>query len=207
VNGKRLLDLGCGDGAELLSWARLGASVVGVDNSPRQLTVAQQGADALGFGTDRCRLVLADLLQLPDDLLQEEFDVVVSVAVSSWIGDLDRWFAEVFRALKPGGVFLLAAAHSLSAFYRARQRGEADWQSYFDEGPFTERLGEDGAHHRWNPAGETLTTVQWMHTLGHLVTAVAQAGLRISHLVEIPDGAETYGVTGGPGELILRATK
>jgi len=34
VSGKRLLDMGCGDGAEMLEWARLGAIVVGVDNSP-----------------------------------------------------------------------------------------------------------------------------------------------------------------------------
>src|SRR5256885_2570027 len=34
VRGKRLLNLGCGDGKELLEFARDGALVVGVDNSP-----------------------------------------------------------------------------------------------------------------------------------------------------------------------------
>jgi len=207
VTGKRLLDLGCGDGAELLSWARLGAFVVGVDNSPRQLAVAQQGVEALGLTADRCRLVLGDLLRLPDDLLRAEFEVVFSAGVTSWIGDLERWFTAVHRALKPGGVFILAAAHSLSLFYGARERGASDWETYFDEGPFMEQLGEDGVRHRWNPAGDGLTTVQWMHTLGHMVTAVAQTGLRISHLVEISDQEELYSVAGGPGELILRATK
>lgn len=207
VAGKRLLDLGCGDGAELLSWARLGASVVGVDNSPRQLAVAQAGAVALGLPAGRCRLILGDLLELPDDLLRGEFDVAFSVGVAGWIGDLDRWFTSVYRALAPGGVFLLGTVHSLAAFYRARDEGAGDWASYFDEGPFVERLGEGGATHRWNPAGEAVTTVQWMHTVGHVVTAVARAGMRISHLVELPDGASLYGIDGGPGELVVRATK
>jgi SAM-dependent methyltransferase len=207
VAGKRLLDLGCGDGAELLSWARLGASVVGVDNSPRQLAVAQQGADALGLVPDRCRLVLADLLQLPDDLLRGEFDVVFSSAVTSWIGDLERWFGSVHRALRPGGIFVLGAGHPVAQYFRERLRGATDWPSYFQEGPFVEMRD---ASDRWNPAGEHLTTVQWMHTLGHIVTAVAQSGLRVTHLRELPDNAESYGpinVPGGPGEFLLHAVK
>lgn len=45
ITGKRLLDLGCGDGFELLEWAQAGAHVVGVDNSPQQLAAAQRAAD------------------------------------------------------------------------------------------------------------------------------------------------------------------
>lgn len=208
VRGKRLLDLGCGDGAELVSWARLGASVVGVDNSARQLAEARRAAEAAGLDEARCQLVQADLLRLQEALLRGEFDVVFSSGVSTWIGDLELWFGDVYRALRPGGVFVLGAAHSLAMFYRERQNGATDWASYFDEGPFTQTLGgESGAAHRWNPAGDSLTTVQWVHTLGHLLTAIAQAGLRIEHVVETPDAAETYGVAGGPGTLIVRATK
>jgi hypothetical protein len=52
--------------------------------------------------------------------------------------------------------------------------------------------------------------VQWLHTLGHIVTAVAQSGLRVTHLRELPDNADRYGpagVAGGPGEFLLRAVK
>ena len=41
VKGRRLLDLGCGDGAELVNWAQRGATVVGVDNSAQQLASSQ----------------------------------------------------------------------------------------------------------------------------------------------------------------------
>ncbi|MGH2350499.1 MAG: class I SAM-dependent methyltransferase [Chloroflexota bacterium] len=204
VRGQRLLDLGCGDGAELLEWARLGAEVVGVDNSSVQLAAARRNADALGVPRDRCRLVLADVLRLPDELLQGAFDIVFSSAVLTWIGDLDRWFAAVVAALKPGGVFLLEGGHPLAAFYRDQQQGASGWDSYFDEGPFVERCD---ASHRWNPAGEDLATASWMPTLGHVVTAVAQAGLRVSHLVEVPDHADVYGIPGGPGTFVVRAVR
>ena len=69
----------------------------------------------------------------------------------------------------------------------------------------------------WNlpvdPA-EPLTTIEWGHTLGSLVTAVARAGLHIDALLELPDTEETrsdygveYGVNGRPGRIILAATR
>lgn len=72
--------------------------------------------------------------------------------------------------------------------------------------------GGDGAERRdasdrWNPAGEDLTTLSWMYPLGRVVTAVAQAGLGVSHLVELPDHADAYGIAGGPGTFIVRAVK
>jgi SAM-dependent methyltransferase len=203
VRGKRLLDLGCGDGAELLEWARLGAAVVGVDNSPLQLAAARRAAQALGVPEARCRLVLADIMRLPQHLLRHEFDLVFSSGVLTWIGDLERFFAAVRTALRPGGVLLLEGGHPLALFYRDRERGSTPgWSSYFDEGPFVERRD---ATHRWNPAGEDLTVAEWLHTLGHVVTAVARSGLRLTHLVELPDGAADYGVEGGPGSIVLRA--
>ena len=119
VQGKRLLDMGCGDGAEMLEWARAGAIVTGVDNSPVQLASALRNAERLGV---ECRLVQADLLRLPEDLLQGEFDIVFSAWVETWIGDLDGWFASAKRALKPGGRFLLNGGHPVSQYVQRWSR-------------------------------------------------------------------------------------
>ena len=113
IQGKRLLDMGCGDGAEMLEWALAGAIVTGVDNSPVQLATARRNAERLGV---ECRLVQADLLRLPEDLLQGEFDIVFSAWVEAWIGDLDGWFGNVRRALKTGGRFLLNGGHPVSQY-------------------------------------------------------------------------------------------
>lgn len=192
VSGKRLLDMGCGDGDEMFQWALLGADVVGVDNSPKQLEAAQDNADALGIS---CCFVLADLLHLPEDLLKGEFDIVCSSAVTCWIGDLARWVCNVCLALKPGGIFLLSAAHPLTAFARDIIEGESNRESYFSEGPCSEQI--DGIP-------DEITTVEWYHTLGSLVTAVGKSGLRITDLIEHP-GCGNY--EGWPGAFTLRAVK
>jgi len=200
VAGKRLLDLGCGDGFELLEWARLGADVVGVDNSPRQIATAQRAADTLRVS---CQLVVADLLQLPSDLLQGDFDLVFSAWVTAWIGDLDQWFYLVNLALKPGGIFVLSGGHPFSIFINDVQSHEGVHTSYMEVGPFVQESTADD----WNPAGDQLTTIQWAPTLGKIVTAVAQSGLRLTHLLELGDGENKYGLKSFPLEFILRAVK
>ena len=211
VQGKRLLDMGGGDGTEMLEWARAGAIVTGVDNSPVQLASALRNAERLGV---ECRLVQADLLRLPEDLLQGEFDIVFSAWVEAWVGDLDGWFANAWRALKPGGRFLLNGGHPVSQYVQEMEQGDPLRDSYFNEGPY---FLDESPGDPWNPAGDPgnpLTTIEWGHTLGSLVTAVAEAGLRIDTLLELPDTDETrsdygieYGVKGRPGRIILAATK
>ncbi len=197
VRGKRLLDMGCGDAPEMLEWALLGADVVGVDGSPKQLEAAQRNADKLrdaGKLKTSCRLILADLLRLPEDLLRGEFDIVFSGWVTCWIGDLDKWFRNVFLSLKPRGIFLLCAGHPISEVLAGRRK------SYASEGPIIEEGSEPSS---WNPAGDYITTYEWYHTLGSIVTAIGQSGLRITHLLEFVDakGEDPY------GEFILSAVK
>ena len=93
-----------------------------VDNSPVQLTSARRNADKLGMD---CRLVQADLLRLPDDLLQGEFDIVFTAWVAAWIGDLDGWFSSTRRALKTGGRFLLNGGHPVSQYVQEMEQGES----------------------------------------------------------------------------------
>ena len=214
VRGKRLLDMGCGDGAEMLEWARAGADVTGVDNSSVQLAAAQRNAEKLDV---ECTLVQADLLRLPEDLLRGEFDIVFSAWVTAWIGDLERWFGSAYRALKPGGRFLLNGGHPLSGFFQGMEEGETYRDSYFDEGPFTsdedqsEELDDSTS---WNPARDSLTTTEWAPTLGSMVTGVAKVGFHIDVLIELPeseisraDYGMNYGVKGRPSHFILAASK
>lgn len=203
VSGKRLLDLGCGDGMELLEWARDGAVVVGVDNSARQLAAAERAAATLGLP---CRLILADLLRLPEDPLLGEFDIVFSSYVTAWIGDLDACFSGAHQALKAGGVLLLTGRHPLSAYFGEMQDGATYRQAYFQPGPFV--FASEGASKDWNPAGDRRTAVEWRHTVRDLVTAIAHAGFRITDLVERGDATPKTGLPSGyPGEIIVRAVK
>ena len=167
VSGKRLLDLGCGKGWITLEWARRGASVVGVDVSPVRIRAMQRQASAEGLD---CETVTADFLRLPDHLLRGEFDIVFSSSTTQGIGDLDDWCRNACLALKPGGRLLLEDWHPFSRYK----------ENYFETGP--RNLDDLPDPNPTNPP-----SVGWPHAMGSMVTAVAQAGLRITQLLEFPD--------------------
>lgn len=55
LDGKRILDVGCGSGRFCIAFAREGAKVVGVDFAPAMIEIAMQLADSHGVA-DRCDL-------------------------------------------------------------------------------------------------------------------------------------------------------
>jgi SAM-dependent methyltransferase len=108
VAGKTLLHLQCNMGSETLSWARLGATVTGVDIADEAIARAEALAAESGLPA---RFIRADLYDLPD-LLDEQFDLVfASYGVLFWLPDLARWADTVAHFLKPGGTFYLVDMH------------------------------------------------------------------------------------------------
>lgn len=92
----RILDVGCGTGKGQESFAQFG-TVFGADFSQ----------DALDFSHERglTRLMRADAECLP--IKSEQFDVVVSLDTIEHVPKDDCAVAEIFRVLRPGGVFLM----------------------------------------------------------------------------------------------------
>ena len=112
--GERLLDIGCGWGG-LVEFAasRFGVEAVGITLSQRQADLARQRIAASGLG-ERCHIRVDDYRALPADL---RFDKVVSVGMVEHVGRarLRRYFAEAFRRLEPGGLFLNHGIVSIEA--------------------------------------------------------------------------------------------
>lgn len=103
--GERLLDIGCGWGGLLrYAVARYGVRGVGVTLSAEQAALARQRIQEDGLGT-QCEILVQDYRETQDD---EAFDKVVSVGMFEHVGptQVRRYFAKVFRILKPGGLFL-----------------------------------------------------------------------------------------------------
>ena len=99
---ERILDAGCGSGrvtAELLK-AFPKAHVTAVDASRNMVEQARTGLSHFG---ERVQVMQLDLLDLAS---QQGFDVIFSTAVFHWIKDHDRLFANLFGALRPGGLLL-----------------------------------------------------------------------------------------------------
>lgn len=100
LEGRRVLEVGCGSGAFSVYTAAKGGEVTGLDVSGSVLEVARRRAQVNGLA-DRCRFLLAPIetFDEPDG----SYDVVVGNQVLHHF-ELDEAMANVRRLLAPGGI-------------------------------------------------------------------------------------------------------
>lgn len=183
VAGRDLLHLQCHFGLDTLSWARLGAKVTGVDFSQPAIALARSLAAETGL---HARFVQADVLQL-DDLLEGDFEVVfTSFGVLWWLPDLARWARVVARFLRPGGMFYLADFHPVAQVMDDLD-GDRPVPRY-DYFPSPEPIAFQvrGSYADPDAQVEHEAEYGWAHSMGEIVTVLAEAGLRIEFLHEFP---------------------
>lgn len=111
-SGKRVLEIGIGQGTDLIQFARSGAECYGVDITDNHLTLTQRNFD---LQHRRVRLFKADATRLP--FAEESLDCVYSFGVIHHIPEPGEAISEVFRVLKPGGTIMLALYYKWSAFH------------------------------------------------------------------------------------------
>ena len=114
-----ILDAGCGSGrvtAELLKTFPK-SKVTAIDASENMVNEARK---TLAPFRERVTVQRVDLVDLASE---QAFDVVFSTAVFHWIKDHDRLFANLFRALRPGGL-LLAQCGGGPNLKKLRERAE-----------------------------------------------------------------------------------
>ncbi len=97
--GRRVLEVGCGIGTDLVRFARGGAQVTGVDLSETAVRLARSNF-AL-HGLDDADLLIGDGQSLP--FLDSSFDVVYAHGVLQYTEDANAMIAECHRVLRPGG--------------------------------------------------------------------------------------------------------
>lgn len=181
VGGRSLLHLQCHFGLDTLSWARLGARVTGVDFSQPAVELACSLAAELGI---EARFVRSNLYDLPR-VVADRFDVVfTSYGSLCWLPDLRAWARVVARFLRLGGTLLVVEEHPVAAACdEVDGHLEPVWPM-FGEGPIEESVRRTYA----DPEARLpeRTTYQWAWTVGEMVTALIEAGLRVERLREEP---------------------
>ncbi len=107
----KLLDLGCGDGLDLVHYKKLGAEIYGLDASEELIEIAKK--------------------RLPDENIQlgffekipfqnHFFDIVLSKYAIMTSTDMKPIFKEIFRVLKPGGTMMYLVTHPFRQYLEKR---------------------------------------------------------------------------------------
>jgi SAM-dependent methyltransferase len=201
LEGRDVIELGCGT-AYVSAWlARRGARVVGIDNSPKQLETARrlQREHGLDFPL---HLGNAEATPFPD----ASFDVAISEYGAAIWCDPYRWIPEASRLLRPGGE-LIFLGNSVIQMLTVPDT--------LAEGPSTELLRRDQfGMHRFEWPDED--SVEFHISHGEMIRLLRGSELEVTDLIEIqaPAGATTsYAYTSAewsrrwPSEEVWKARK
>jgi len=115
--GKRVLDIGCGNGYVLSRYAKAGAAVQGVDITDRAVEISQHRFSSMGL-TGTFTRINGQVLPFDDGA----FDVVASMGVLHHVPDPDPLVEEAYRLLKPGGEMIIMLYYRYSWQYQVLMR-------------------------------------------------------------------------------------
>ena len=107
--GRRVLEVGCGAGTDLVRFARNGAIATGVDLAPSSIALAVRNVALEGL---RANLLVADGQTLP--FADRSFDLVYAHGVVQYTTDDRALVRECRRVLKPGGVAVFQVYNRIS---------------------------------------------------------------------------------------------
>lgn len=113
LKGYRILDAGCGAGLVSEPMSILGAEVIGIDASERNIEIASQHAKKEGINVCYKHKLPEDLDPFHDGL----FDIVLSLEVVEHVGNLDSYLSSIARLVKPNGYLIIGTLNRTSAAF------------------------------------------------------------------------------------------
>jgi ubiquinone/menaquinone biosynthesis C-methylase UbiE len=159
IDGKRILDLGCGAGHNAIALARHGAKVIGVDASSAQIAEARAACEREAVRVELHHTPLAELAFIRADTI----DAVLSVWGLVPVDDIDRVFRQVDRVLRPEAPLVLAMPHPAFAMIDLDDPERRVRRAY------------------WDPA---VTEGVVPRTISALFTALGRANFRVDTVLE-----------------------
>lgn len=190
LEGRQVLDAGCGEGYNTRILARHGARMTGIDISERMIELAQAEERREPLGIRYARASYSDLGVFPD----ASFDAVVSFMALMDGPRFDVAMRESFRVLRPGGMLAFSITHPCfltkgSRWLRDEHGVKVKWM----------------VSEYWNPAGwieqwrftdapadaPAFASPRFDRTLSEYVNGIVAAGFTLTRIEE-PRPSEEY---------------
>lgn len=195
VEGKRVLDAGCGPGVTVQWLVDHDAEVVGFDASPKMVHLARERVG------DQAQILEADLRNRLDFLGDSSFDIVLSSLALDYASDWELIFKEFFRVLRLTSVMVFSVGHPFHDFYRFK-----DNTNYFE----IEQINET-----WRGFGFEIEVPFYRRSLSAMINPLIVSGFQLEEILEpkpLPEfeeeEPEDYNrLMRQPGFICIRAKK
>jgi SAM-dependent methyltransferase len=173
--------LQCHIGTDTVSLARLGARMTGLDFSAAALVQARRLAGGAGHAIEFVEAAVYDAVTV---LGRERFDFVFTgIGALCWLPKIRPWAQVVADLVRPGGWLFIREGHPMLWALDERQ------DALVVEFPYFERVepvvwDEGGTYVTTEVVFEHTVSHSWNHGLGEIVTALHDAGMQLTMLVE-----------------------
>lgn len=183
IDGKRVLDLGCGSGPYSLWFAERNAKVTGLDLSQTMISLASERARERGVQADFRVADIRDTLSFGS----AEFDLVFTATALHYVENLQATMREVARVLNPPGRLVASVLHPMSTARFTLANSEAvegpdPWEGWYFGSPT--RCIETP----WLDFGKVPREGRRIfchhHTIADYFSAISSAGLIVNELLE-----------------------
>ena len=186
IEGRRVIDLGCGEGANTRRFAGLAGRMTGVDLSESLIAHACAEEARAPLGIDYAVASFSNL----DGFAAESFDVALSTMALMDGPDFAAAMREAWRVLVPGGQLCFNVLHpcfmTRGFAWLPGETGDYDAlrvADYFDRSPFVERWGFSKAPEAASVA-ESFAVPYFAYTLADYLNGIIAAGLQIVEIAE-----------------------
>ncbi len=175
LNGKTVLDLGCGYGHNCIDFVNKGAErVLGIDISEKMLAVAKEES-AHSKIEYRC-MSMTDISKL-----EEKFDFIYSSLAFHYVEDFDAFAKDMYSVLNAGGQLLFSQEHPIIT-------ATLDGAGHFNKDENGKKISYTFSN--YNQPGERKIhwyvdgVVKHHRTLSGIINALAKAGFIIEEICE-----------------------
>ena len=211
LRGKRIMNLMGSGGNKAVALALLGAEVTVADFSAENAKYAEELALAAGVPLT---YIVSDVLKLPEEVMTGTYDIVfMEFGILHYFVDLAPLFHIVNRLLTQGGRLVLQDFHPISTKLISSRGTTANIRKHRVDGDYfdTSVTETEISFYKFLPDHEKMPDVQKVQlrhwNLGEIVTAVAEQGLCLKLLEELPNLSSDVFDKGIPKTFTIVAEK